>query len=131
MSRVPTGRVKWYDADKGFGFLAQDGGPDVYVRKDVLPSGATALKPGQRVEFGIAEGRRGPQALSVRVLDAPPSVVEATRRPAEDLHSLIEDMIRLLETKVQPDLRRGRYPERRTAKLAAEVVRAVARDLDG
>jgi CspA family cold shock protein len=53
------------------------------------------------------------------------------RRPAEELHGLIEDMIRLLETKVQPDLRRGRYPDRRTCKLSAEVVRAVARDLDG
>jgi CspA family cold shock protein len=131
VSRVPTGRVKWYDSEKGFGFLAQDGGEDVYVRKAALPAGVEALKAGQRVEFGMAEGRRGPQALSVRLVDTPPSVVEATRRPAEDLHSLIEDMIRLLETKVQPDLRRGRYPERKAAKLAAEVVRAVARDLDG
>jgi CspA family cold shock protein len=131
VSRVPTGRVKWYDAEKGFGFLAQDGGEDVYVRKAALPSGLPGLKPGQRVEFGMAEGRRGPQALQVRLIDAPPSVVEATRRPAEDLHSLIEDMIRLLETKVQPDLRRGRYPDRKASKLAAEVVRAVARDLDG
>jgi cold shock protein len=130
-TQVPSGRVKWYDAEKGFGFLAQDGGEDVYVRKAALPSGVEALKPGQRVEFGMAEGRRGPQALQVRLVDAPPSVVEATRRPAEDLHSLIEDMIRLLDTKVQPDLRRGRYPDRKTAKLAAEVVRAVARDLDG
>ncbi len=128
---MPTGRVKWYDADKGFGFLAQDGGPDVYVRKAALPSGAGVLKPGQRVEFGMADGRRGPQALSVRLVDAPPSMVEAVRRPAEELHGLIEDMIRLLETKVQPDLRRGRYPDRRAAKLAAEVVRTVARDLDG
>ncbi len=131
MSKVPTGRVKWYDADKGFGFLAQDGGEDVYVRKAALPAGTEALKPGQKVEFGMAEGRRGPQALSVRLIDALPSVVESARRPAEDLHSLIEDMIQLLETKVQPDLRRGRYPERKAAKLAAEVVRAVARDLDG
>lgn len=131
VNRVPTGRVKWYDADKGFGFLAQDGGEDVYVRKAALPAGVQALKAGQRVEFGMAEGRRGPQALSVRLVEAPPSVVESTRRPAEDLHSLIEDMIRLLETKVQPDLRRGRYPDRRACKLSAEVVRAVARDLDG
>ena len=57
---MPTGRVKWYDADKGFGFLAQDGGEDVYVRKAALPAGVAALKPGQRVEFGMAEGRRGP-----------------------------------------------------------------------
>lgn len=131
MNQVPSGRVKWYDAEKGFGFLAQDGGEDVYVRKAALPAGVESLKPGQRVEFGMAEGRRGPQALQVKIIDAPPSVVESTRRPAEDLHSLIEDMIRLLDTKVQPDLRRGRYPERKTAKLAAEVVRAVARDLDG
>jgi CspA family cold shock protein len=128
---VPTGRVKWFDADKGFGFLAQDGGEDVYVRRNALPAGVEALKPGQRVEFGMAEGRRGPQALQVRLIESLPSAVEAARRPAEDLHSLIEDMIQLLDTKVQPDLRRGRYPERKTAKLAAEVVRAVARDLDG
>jgi CspA family cold shock protein len=131
VTQVPSGKVKWYDAEKGFGFLSQDGGEDVYVRRNVLPSGVETLKPGQRVEFGIAEGRRGPQALQVRIMDALPSAVEAARRPAEDLHSLIEDMIRLLDTKVQPDLRRGRYPDRKTAKLAAEVVRAVARDLDG
>lgn len=131
MSRVPTGRVKWYDAEKGFGFLSQDGGQDVYVRKTALPAGVEVLKSGQRVEFGMAEGRRGPQALSVRLVDTPPSVVEARRRPAEELHGLIEDMIKLLEAKVQPDLRRGRYPDRKTCKLAAEVVRAVARDLDG
>jgi CspA family cold shock protein len=128
---VPTGKVKWYDAEKGFGFLSQEGGEDVYVRKAALPAGVDGLKSGQKVEFGMAEGRRGPQALSVRLIDAPPSIVEANRRPAEELHGVIEDMIRLLDTKVQPDLRRGRYPERRTAKLAAEVVRAVARDLDG
>lgn len=131
MNQVPSGRVKWYDAEKGFGFLAQEGGEDVYVRKAALPAGVESLKQGQRVEFGMAEGRRGPQALQVKLVDSPPSVVESTRRPAEDLHSLIEDMIRLLDTKVQPDLRRGRYPERKIAKLAAEVVRAVARDLDG
>ena len=131
MRRMPTGRVKWYDADKGFGFLSQDGGEDVYVRKAALPAGVESLKSGQRVEFGMAEGRRGPQALQVKLVDALPSVAEAARRPAEELHGLIEDMIRLLESKVQPDLRRGRYPERKAAKLAAEVVRAVARDLDG
>jgi CspA family cold shock protein len=129
--RMPTGRVKWYDADKGFGFLSQDGGEDVYVRKAALPAGVESLKSGQRVEFGMAEGRRGPQALQVKLVDALPSVAEAARRPAEELHGLIEDMIRLLESKVQPDLRRGRYPDRKSSKLAAEVVRAVARDLDG
>ncbi len=46
--------------------------------RDALPSGVTELKPGQRVEFGIVQGRKGNQALSVRVLDPMPSVVRAT-----------------------------------------------------
>jgi CspA family cold shock protein len=127
---VPTGKVKWYDSEKGFGFVTQDGGEDVYVRSSALPPGIPGLKAGQRIEFGVADGRRGPQALSVRLLDPPPSVVEARRRPAEELHGLVEDMIKLLEGKVTPDLRRGRYPDRKTTKLVAEVVRAVARELD-
>ena len=130
MSAVPTGKVKWYDTAKGFGFVTQDGGEDVYVRASALPAGVTGLKAGQRIEFGVADGRRGPQALSVRLIDAPPSVVEARRRPAEELHGLVEDMIKLLEAKVQPDLRRGRYPDRKATKRIAEVVRAVARELD-
>ena len=127
---MPTGRVKWYDAEKGFGFVTQDGGEDVYVRASALPPGVEGLKTGQRIEFGMAEGRRGPQALSVRLVDAPPSVAEAKRRPAEELHGLVDDMIKVLEAKIQPDLRRGRYPDRKTAKLVAEIVRGVARDLD-
>ncbi|AHH93954.1 cold-shock protein [Kutzneria viridogrisea] len=127
---MPTGRVKWYDAEKGFGFVTQDGGEDVYVRASALPPGVEGLKTGQRIEFGMAEGRRGPQALSVRLVDAPPSVAEAKRRPAEELHGLVEDMIKVLEAKIQPDLRRGRYPDRKTSKLVAEIVRGVARDLD-
>ncbi len=130
MSAVPTGKVKWYDSEKGFGFLTQEVGEDVYVRKSSLPAGVEALKTGQRVEFGVADGRRGPQALSVRLIDPPPSVAEARRRPAEELHGLIEDMIKLLEAKVQPELRRGRYPDRRNIKRVAEVVRAVARELE-
>ena len=130
MSTVPTGRVKWYDSEKGFGFVTQDGGEDVYVRASALPPGVETLKTGQRIEFGMAEGRRGPQALSVRLIDPAPSVAEARRRPAEELHGLIEDMIKLLEARVQPELRRGRYPDRKNVKRIAEVVRAVARELD-
>ncbi|GAB3507349.1 cold-shock protein [Amycolatopsis cihanbeyliensis] len=127
---MPTGKVKWYDAEKGFGFVTQDGGEDVYIRKAALPQGVEGLKAGQRLEFGVADGRRGPQALSVRLLDPPPSVAEARRRPAEELHGLVDDMIKLLESRVQPDLRRGRYPDRKHTKRIAEVMRAVARDLD-
>ena len=68
---MPSGKVKWFDPAKGFGFLSQEDGPDVYVHSDALPEGVTTLKNGARVEFGIAQGRRGDQALQVRVVDAP------------------------------------------------------------
>ncbi|MGW0248073.1 cold-shock protein [Nocardia goodfellowii] len=140
---MPTGRVKWYDVEKGFGFLSQDEGEDVYVRSSALPQGIESLKPGQRVEFGMAAGRRGPQALSLKLLEAPPSVGRGQdrergthkdpatpRRTADELHGMVEDMITLLETKVQPDLRKGKYPDRKMAQRISEVVRAVARELD-
>lgn len=142
VSAVPTGRVKWYDVEKGFGFLSQDEGEDVYVRSSALPDGVEGLKPGQRVEFGMAAGRRGPQALSLKLLEAPPSMrqgqerggrkepVAGPRRTPDELHGMVEDMITLLETKVQPDLRKGRYPDRKMSRTISEVVRAVARELD-
>lgn len=130
VNAVPSGKVKWFDSEKGFGFVTSDDGGDVYIRKSALPSGVAALKSGQRIEFGVADGKRGPQALSIRLLDAPPSVAEARRRPAEELHGMIEDVMKLLEARVQPELRKGKYPERKHTKRIAEVLRAVAKDLD-
>ena len=79
---MPTGRVKWYDPEKGFGFLSQEDGEDVYIRSSALPAGVEALKSGQRVEFGVASGRRGPQALSLKLIDPPPSPLRTRRESA-------------------------------------------------
>ncbi len=127
---MPTGRVKWYDTEKGFGFLTRDDGGDVFVHKAALPAGVAELTAGQRVDFGIAESRKGNQALAVKVLETPASVAELRRRPAEELHGLIEDMIKVLESKIMPDLRRGRFPDKKISKTIADVVHAVARELE-
>jgi CspA family cold shock protein len=129
-SPVPTGKVKWYDTDKGFGFLSRDDGGEVFVHSSALPAGVPALKPGARVEFGIVDGRRGEQALSVTLLDPLPSVAASTRKPAEDMGIIVEDVIKLLDN-VGNTLRRGRYPDKATAAKTAAVLRAVATDLEG
>ena len=130
---MPTGRVKWFNPEKGFGFLSREDGPDVFVHKDALPSGTTELKPGQRVEFGIVAGRRGDQALQVRVLDPLPSVAatvaEQKRKKPDEMVPIIEDLIKLLDD-VGEGLRRGRHPDRAESRKVASVLRAVATDLE-
>jgi len=122
--------VKWYEKGKGYGFVTSDDGGDVFVPKTALPTGVEELKSGQRVEFGVIDSRKGAQALGLKLLEAPPSVAELRRRPAEELHGLIEDMIKLLEDRVLPDLRRNKFPDKKTAQIAAQVVHAVARELE-
>jgi CspA family cold shock protein len=126
---VPTGKVKWYDTEKGFGFLSKDDGGDVFVHSSALPAGLAALKPGQRVEFGVAEGKRGEQALSLHVLEPIPSVVAASRKKPDDMVTIIEDLIKLLDG-LSNTYRRGRQPDGRSAHKVAAVLRAVADDLD-
>ena len=127
---MPTGRVKWYDAAKGFGFVTSDEGGDVFLPKGALPTGTAELKAGQRLEFGVVDSRKGAQAMSVKVLDAPPTIAQLRRRPADELHGMVEDMIKVLEAKIQPDLRRGKYPDKRSAEKVAQIVHAVARELE-
>ncbi len=126
---MPTGKVKWFDAERGFGFLATDDGEEVFLHASALPEGTT-VKPGAKVEFGVADGKKGKQALSVRVLDTPPSVVAGTRKKPEDMTVIVEDLIRLLDG-LSNSLRRGRYPDKPAARKIATVLRAVADDIEG
>jgi CspA family cold shock protein len=128
-SPVPTGKVKFFSAEKGFGFLSYDDGDDVFVHRDALPEGVTELKPGQRVEFGVVSGRKGNQAMQVRLLDPVPSVVRAQRKPADEMAPLVEDLIKLLD-EVSNSMRRGRYPEKAEARKVAGLLRAFADNLD-
>ncbi len=126
---MPTGKVKWFDTERGFGFIASDDGTEVFLHASALPEGIGAPKPGTRVDFGVADGRRGPQALSVKLLDPVPSVVRAQRKPADDMAIIVEDLIKVLDH-VGNDLRRGRQPDKARATQVATLLRAVADDLE-
>jgi CspA family cold shock protein len=126
---MPTGKVKFFDDEKGFGFIASDEGDEVFLHISALPSGTTSIKPGSRVEFGVATGKRGAQALSVRVLDAPPSLVKMSRKPADEMAIIVEDLIRLLDN-VGGGLKRGKQPEPAQGKKIAALLRKVADELD-
>ena len=130
---MPTGKVKWFDVDKGFGFLSQEDGPDVYVRADALPEGVTTVKAGTRVEFGVAQGRRGDQALQVRILEKPTSVARnqshAKRKKPDEMATIVEDLIRLLDG-VGEAYRHGRHPDAKAAKPTAKLLRALADELE-
>ncbi len=128
---MPTGKVKWYDSDKGYGFLARDDGGEVFVHSSALPAGTTALRQGQRVEFGVAEGRRGAQALQVRILEPPPTVavVKQPRKKPDEMIEIIEDLIKLLDN-ASSTYRRGKPLDAKEAKRMATVLRGVADDIE-
>ena len=66
---MANGTVKWFNAEKGYGFITVDGGQDVFVHFSAIEmDGYKSLEDGQRVEFEIAQGQKGPQAEKVRLL---------------------------------------------------------------
>ncbi|MFT4188669.1 MAG: cold-shock protein [Aeromicrobium sp.] len=133
---MPTGKVRWFDAAKGFGFLASDEGADVFVHADALPAGVETLKQGQRVEFGIVQGRRGDQALQVRLVESAATgrkgggkPTPAKRKTPEQMTVIVEDLIRMLDD-LGEGYRHGRHPDPKKIKPVAQVLRALASELD-
>jgi cold shock protein len=128
---VPTGKVKWYDAEKGFGFLSRDdGGAEVFVHSSALPAGTETVAKGQRVEFGIAEGRKGAQALQVRLLETPPAAAAAKHphKKPDEMIPIIEDLMKLLDG-ISDVYRRGKHPDPKEARQISELLTAVAKDI--
>lgn len=123
---MPTGKVKFFDAARGFGFIGGDDGVEVFLRAAALPEGTSTLRAGTRVEYGMVEGRRGPQALSVRVVEEP-SLAKVRRRRPQEMVPVVEDLIKLLD-RSSDALRRGRYPE--NSKKIAKLLQAVAKDFN-
>lgn len=69
MSNTITGTVKWFNDEKGFGFIEQQSGPDVFAHFSAIVSeGFKSLQEGQQVEFSVTQGQKGPQAENIRPL---------------------------------------------------------------
>ncbi len=66
---MATGIVKWFNAEKGFGFIQQENGPDVFVHfRNINSSGFKSLDEGQKVQFNVTQGEKGPQAEEVSLI---------------------------------------------------------------
>lgn len=126
---MPSGRVRWFDANKGYGFITDDGGRDVFLPAAALPEGMNALRKGAKVEFSVVDGRKGPQAMGVTVVASAPSLVKATRPKPDDMAAIVEDLIKLLDA-AGNDLRRHRYPSQSESRKLAVLLRAVADNFD-
>lgn len=124
---MPTGKVRFYDEEKGFGFIQGDDGEQVFLHASVLPAD-TEVTAGTRLEYGVADGRRGPQALSVRLLEAP-RAAKRDRKSADEMSVILEDLVKLLDS-VGGRLKHGQYPERQASRQLATMLRRVADDFD-
>jgi CspA family cold shock protein len=88
---VPQGTVKWFSTQKGYGFITQDEGGDIFVHVTGLAPGTTGLEENQRVEFELSEGRKGPQATDVKPASAAAPAPAAAAEPEPEVEAEDED----------------------------------------
>lgn len=128
---MPSGRVRWYDAKKGYGFIdAGEGRGDVFLPASALPAGITTLRKGAKVEFSVVDGRKGPQAMGVTVAAPMPSMVKAARPKPDDMTAIVEDLIKLLDAAGNTLRRQHRYPGPAESRKLAAMLRVVADNFD-
>jgi cold shock protein len=104
---VPQGTVKWFSTQKGYGFIAQEGGQDIFVHITGLAAGTTGLAENQAVEFEVREGQKGPQAVEVKPIEAKaaeakPVEVEAVEVEAVEVEE-VEDEEAASDDEAEPD----------------------------
>lgn len=126
---MPSGRVRWFDANKGYGFIQNEQGADVFLPATALPEDVKTLRKGAKVEYSVVEGRRGPQAMGLTLVASAPSLVKATRPKPDDMAAIVEDLITLLDS-AGNQLRRHHYPSPAESKKLATLMRAVADNFD-
>ncbi|WP_436499468.1 cold-shock protein [Actinokineospora sp. HUAS TT18] len=97
---MATGRVKWFDSGKGFGFLQAEDGQEVFVHTTALQPGSQALRAADQVEFELAASERGEIASNVRVTESAPPTDNGSYRPARprtELAVVVDDAIHHLQ----------------------------------
>ena len=121
---MPIGHVKWFDADKGFGFVTSDEG-EAFLHSSALPKGVHPT-PGTRLDYDVIDGKKGKQVLKARILENKPR----TNRDAAKAAAMIDDVIKMLD-ETNAGLKQGRYPDPAYSLKVAEILRYIADDLEG
>lgn len=98
---MPQGKVKWFSAEKAFGFIEQDPDNDIFVHVTGLAHGVTTLEKDQLVEYETEQGRKGPQATNVRPVAAAPATEEAAP-DAEDAE-VVEEAVEVEDVEVEEE----------------------------
>ncbi|GJF34271.1 cold-shock protein [Kitasatospora sp. NE20-6] len=127
---MAVGTVSWFDDQRGFGFVKpEDGGMDIFVHARVVKqAGLQTLESGARVDVGVAQSGRGPQAVSITVRELP-RLATPDSWTAENMLSALDDLLRTVDS-FTSQLRRGEKPNRGSLVNMADLLRAVARRVE-